>query len=152
MPQPGQLKDPLLLYSFKVEIDGIAQASFDECSGMEAKMEVTPFNEGGLNGFQHKIPGPNAFTNVTLKWGTTDSTALWDWYSRVVSKKDKSGELKAISIVLFDSMHNEVMRWNLDNAFPVRWAGPGLNAAQSQTNIEQLEIAFSDMVLKKRGA
>lgn len=150
MPQPGNLKDPLALHRFAVEIDGITTGTFDECNGLEGKMETHEYKEGGLNGYSHKLPGPVTFTNITLKWGTTDSTALWDWFNRVISKKDKSGELKAVSIVQYNSMHNEVQRWNLAGAFPLRWAGPGFNAAQSNVTIEQLELAFGELTLVRR--
>ena len=150
MPTPGTLKDPLLLHRFAIEIDGITTGSFDECSGLEGKIETFEYKEGGLNGYSHKLPGPVTFTNITLKWGTTDSSVLWDWFNRVISKKDKSADLKSVSIVQYDSMHNEVQRWNLAKAFPLRWAGPGFNATQSTVTIEHLKIAFGELTFVKR--
>jgi phage tail-like protein len=143
-------RDTRLSHQFAVEITGIVHASFDECSGLEAKMEVEEYKEGGVNGYTHKLPGRVSFTNVTLKWGTQHSSALWDWYVDVVSKTDKTSELRSVSILQLDQTRQEVRRWNLQNAFPVKWVGPSYNAANSQIGVETLELAFNDLTFVSR--
>lgn len=142
--------DTRLVHHFAVEITGIVHATFDECSGLEAKMEVEEYKEGGLNGYTHKLPGRVSFSNVTLKWGTQHSSELWDWYTNVVSKTDKSAELRSVSIIQFDQTRQEVRRWNLQKAFPVKWVGPSYNAANSQIGVETLELAYNDLTFVKR--
>ncbi|MCC7366409.1 MAG: phage tail protein [Dehalococcoidia bacterium] len=150
MPQPGTLVDALGSFRFAVEINGITQAMFDECTGLEGKTEVFEYKEGGLNNHSHKLPGPVTFSNITLKWGMTEDSAMWDWYNRVITKKDKSAELRPVSIVQYNSTHVEVQRWNLTGAFPVKWTGPSFNAAQSNNAVNSMELAFGELTFVKR--
>jgi phage tail-like protein len=45
-----------------------------------------------------------------------------------------------MSIVLLDEKRQEVVRWNLLNAWPSKWMGPDLKANASEMAIESLEI------------
>jgi phage tail-like protein len=149
MPNPGRLLDAFGAFRFTVEVDGIAFAGFDECTGLEGKTEVFEYKEGGLNGYSHKLPGPVTYSNITLKWGQTYSSSMWDWYDRITSKKDKTAELKQVSIIQYNSLHIPVHRWNLSGAFPVKWQGPSFNASQSSVAINTMELAFGELVFVK---
>jgi phage tail-like protein len=138
MPPVAERNDPYLGTRFFVEIDGIQHAGFSECSGLQVETEVTEYVEGGNNAFVHKLPGRSKFSNVTLKWGTTDSHGLWDWYQAVVRGQV---ERKDISVVLYNSVHEEVRRWNLREAWPAKWIGSPFSASSAQPSIETLELA-----------
>ena len=79
--------------------DGIAQASFAECSGLGSTTEVIENREGGDNTTVRKLPGKTTYTDITLKWGATTSTELWEWRLQIVQGHvvRKNG-----SIVVFD--------------------------------------------------
>ena len=48
-----------------------------------------------------------------------------------------------VSIVLLDSQgDNEVMRWNLVDAWPSEWQGAALNASEKALAIETLTLMF----------
>ena len=130
--------DPYLGAHFFIEIDGVDQGGFTECTGLQAEVEVTDFQEGGNNGFIHKLAGRTKWTNVVLKTGVTDSNDLWEWFQDV-SRGDF--ERKDVSVVLYDSEQNEVRRWNLREAFPSKWVGPAFNADKQAVAIETLELA-----------
>jgi len=142
--QPGQRVDPYLTCKFHVEIQGIEEASFAECSGLEVETEVLEYQEGGLNEYVHKLPGRSKVSNVTLKRGITDSNELWNWYRDVVQGKV---ERKNVSIVLYDLKSNEVMRWTFIDAYPVKWSGPAFKADENAVTIETLELAHEGMSL-----
>ena len=144
MPQTGQRIDPFLTSRFHVEIQGIEQAAFTECSGLEIETEVLEYQEGGLNQYVHKLPGRSKVSNVTLKWGITDSNELWNWYRDVLQGKI---ERKNTSIVLYDLKGNEVMRWTFNDAYPVKWSGPAFKADENAITIESLELAHEGMSL-----
>jgi phage tail-like protein len=131
-------KDPYSSLHFFVEIDGIDQGGFSEVSGLEVKTDVFEYEEGGLNDHKHKLPGRSSYTNITLKWGSTDSDALWKWYEKVIQGKV---ERKNVSIVQYDAKQTEVRRWNLREAYPVKWGGPAYNASSNAVSIETLELA-----------
>src|SRR4030042_5308146 len=133
----GNTIDPYITCMFHVEIEGIEEAVFQGCSGLEAETEVMSFEEGGVNDRPHKLPGRTRFSNVSLKRVITESSALWDWYNKVMHGLV---ERKNMSIILYDAKANEVKRWSFDPAYPVKWSGPGLNANENTMGIETLEI------------
>ena len=144
MKQPGNTVDQLLAFRFAVEIDGIHQAVFNECSGLGVQTEVFEYKEGGLNGYSLKFPGHTSYSNITLKWGIADTTDLWDWYNRLLNDPRQWKERKDVSVIHYDSEGKQIRRWNLASAFPVKWSGPSFNATSSVVSIESLELAFND--------
>ena len=136
MPLASRI-DPYLGARFFVEIEGVDQGGFTECTGLQAEVEVTDYQEGGNNGYIHKMAGRTKFTTVVLKRGVTDSTDLWDWFQRVSRGQI---ERKDVSVVLYNSEQEEVRRWNLREAFPSKWVGPGFNATTPAVAIESLEL------------
>jgi phage tail-like protein len=151
MADPASTKDPYLVHQFALELGNVRIALFGEVTGLQAQSEVFEYKEGGINTYTHKLPGRTSFTNVTLKWGSTEDHQLWDWYAKLIASTKPASEKKAISIIQFDAEHQEVRRWNLRGAFPVKWVGPGFNSQQSQVAIETLELAFSDFEIVSRG-
>jgi len=138
MPSIGTRSDPYQGAHFFVEIDGVDHGGFTECTGLQAEVEVTEQREGGNNAFVHKLPGRVKHSNVTLKWGSTDSDALWSWFQDVARGKV---ERKDVSVVLYNTTQEEVRRWNLREAYPVKWSGPAFNAGAAAAAIETLELA-----------
>ncbi|MBX6771396.1 MAG: phage tail protein [Chloroflexi bacterium] len=134
--------DPYYAAKFWVEIQGITQAYFTECSGLTAETEIQEYAEGGLNDFVHKLPGRTKFSNVVLKRGWVDSDDLWKWYSQVIAGKIQP---QNVSIILYENTVNspgpEKARWNLINAFPVKWQGPEFRADGTAVLVETLELA-----------
>jgi phage tail-like protein len=144
MPETGRRVDPYITSRFHVEIQGIQEAFFRECSGLEAETEVLSYEEGGMNDHPHKLPGRTKFPNVTLKRGMTDSKALWEWYSKVIDGKI---ERKNVSIVLYDQQGSEVKRWSFERAYPTKWVGPGIKSDENAVAIETLELVHEGMKL-----
>jgi len=139
MASTGQMIDPYRDFNFLVELDGIIQASFTECSGFGATTEVIEMREGGDNTTVRKLPGKTTYKNITLKWGLTNSTELWTWYQQVAEGNviRKNG-----SIVVYDlANHVEVVRWNFVRAWPTDWEGPTFNAKGTDIAIETLVLA-----------
>lgn len=150
MPQPGAIVYPHPAFRYGVEIAGITQAVFHECSGLSATTETFEFKEGGLNSYSHRLPGRTTWSNITLKRGMTDSLELWNWYMDIVAKQDKSSSLKAVSVIQYKHDITEAYRWNLQRAFPVKWTGPSFTAIGSAVAIESFELAFGDVQLVTR--
>jgi phage tail-like protein len=132
-------KDPVLGFNFRVEINGVFEAGFNEVSGLQAEIEVQEYREGGINDFMHKFAGPVKFpSNLVLKNGITDSVKLWSWYQDVMRGKF---DRKSLDVVLLDAAGDEKRRWKFKNAYPVKWNGPGLKATSSEVALESLELA-----------
>ena len=134
----GKRVDPYRNFSFLVEIDGITQAGFSDCSGFGASTDPVEYREGGETKTVRKLPGLTKYTNITLKWGLTDSKELYNWYRDVVNGKI---ERKSGSIILLDLEGNEKVRWNFFEAWPTKWDGPDFTAKGNDVSIETLELA-----------
>ena len=136
----GKRVDPYLANRFKivVEIDGVEEAGFAECSGLTVETEIEERREGGVNQYVHRLPRGSKYSNIVLKRGVTDSASLWNWHQKIISGTVES---KSLSIVLMDSSGGEKWRWNVQNAFPVKWTGPEFKADGAAVAIETLELA-----------
>ncbi len=137
-------KDPLLANRFEIvlEIDGITQAGFSECTGIVVETEFEERREGGLNDYTLRFPRGSKFSNIILKRGITDSDSLWKWHQDIVAGRIIR---KKVSIVLLnptEPVGQEKWRWNLAEAFPVKWSGPELKADGNTVAIETLELAY----------
>ena len=112
---------PFKKYNYKVEIDGITEASFSEVSGFDASIDVIEYRTGdeGVN-WSRKMNGLTKFGNVTLKWGMTSS--------------------------LFDDDGSTALAvWNLTNAWPSKYTAPDFNASSSEIAFESVELVYESM-------
>lgn len=144
MAQTGERVDPYRAYNFLIELDNIAQASFSDCSGLGSTTEVIEAREGGDNTTVRKLPGKTSYSDITLKWGLTDSTELWEWRQQII---DGTVVRKSGSIVVFDQAnHTEVARWNFVNAWPTKWEGPTFSAKGNDIAIDTLVLAHEGVL------
>jgi phage tail-like protein len=130
-------RDPESSFLFRVELAGITQAHFRECTGLGSSVEVIENPEGG-RGQMGKLPGRVRYPNIVLRWGLTDSTELYDWHRRAL---EGAVERKHGSIVQVDFRGEEKARWNFVDGWPTKWDGPAFNAGGSELSVESLEIA-----------
>lgn len=129
---------------FYVECGGQKQGIFTEVSGLQVEMDVMEYQEGGNNGFVHRLPGFTKVSNITLKYGMTKNNDLFKWLMDVASGKLSR---RNVSIVMLDTAGNELMRWNFQNAYPVKWIGSQFRSAEAAVAIDTLELAHEGMTL-----
>jgi phage tail-like protein len=131
-------QDPYKGFRFRVEIDGIQQAGFTECSSLGSHLEVIEYREGGEPATVRKLPGKASYGDVTLKWGMTDNQELYQWHLQAVqgNVSRRSG-----SVVQLDDTGNEKLRWNFFNAWPSKWDGPSFSAKGNDVSIETLTLS-----------
>lgn len=141
--QTGVWVDPYSAYNFKVEIQGVTEGHFTECSGLGVKVPAISYREAGNSQVVHRLPGPVEYADITLRYGLTSSRQLWDWFMAVVQG---NVERRNISIVLManDGM-TEVARWNLINAWVAEWRGTPLDAMGREAAIETMTLVFETL-------
>ncbi len=129
---------------FYVEINQQKEAVFTEVSGLQFEMDVLEYQEGGLNDVVHRLPGPTKVSNLTLKRGMTRSNEFFKWYAEVAR-----GQItrRNVSVVMYDVKGEELTRWNLENAYPVKWIGPQFSAEGKAIAVETLELAHGGVKL-----
>jgi|FLYN01.1.fsa_nt_gi phage tail-like protein len=145
MPTGGRT-DPLTSYHFYVEIDGITQAQFRECSGLTSESQIIEYKEAGKNGqtIIKKVPGALKWSDITLKRGVTDVMELWEWRKKVEDGKVDEAR-KNGSIVLYNQNNEEVARWNFIDGWPSKISGPQANANNNEIAVEELTICHEGL-------
>ena len=101
------------------------------------------YAEGGLNLYVHKLVVRTRWANVTLRFGVLHGDALINWYTKVVKGQI---ERRNVGIALYDARGNLYRRWDLNQAYPVSWKGPELNATSSEVAVESIEFAFDGLL------
>jgi len=132
--------------NFSVEVDLTVVGIFMGVSGLSAHIETKTYAEGGVNGYEHILPGPIKYGNITLEMGIVNGNELWHWFQGIATVGPTPIMRRNISIVLRQGNGNsplggEVKRWNLLWAYPVKWTGPDLKAGVQEVAVQSLEIA-----------
>jgi phage tail-like protein len=139
-------KDPFRNFRFRLEIDGITQAGFSEVTGIERTVEPIDYRVGNDPTHVRKLPGMTKYSPITLKWGVTDSTELYDWHEEIINGVIKR---KSLSITLVNEDGKDGARWEVSEAWPSKYHGADLNAKGNDVGIETLELANEGIVRKK---
>ena len=133
----GMRLDPYHGFNFYVEIDALLVGAFREVRGLESSVEVKSYAEGGVNGYQHMLPGETRYPNIVLSRGLTDLDTMWGWYDDV-----SQGIIKRrnMTIMVLDARMRPAMWWDVRAALPVKWTGPTLNATSTEVATESIEL------------
>ena len=141
-------EDPYGGFNFEVIVAGVSddgqavKGSFSEASGLEVELTPIEYRNGGEPLRPRLIPGMHKFSKVTLKRGIIGDLAFWNWVVEALNGLVRRTE---VAVVLLDENRQEVMRWNFERAWPSKWTGPGLNAANNEIAMETLEICHEGM-------
>ncbi len=164
MPNPVPASSPediFTAFNFAVEINvpGVAprlcRAAFAECEGLGLTMQARTIREGGNPGREIHLPGALSYGQVTLKRGMTASFDLWDWVDAML-KADQKGlgnELRSDAevVLLAADGKTERARFLLRRCLPVLLKAPTLNAKDGAVAIEELQLVYESLVLKRPG-
>ena len=124
-------------YNFKVEIEGVTVAAFQEVGGLEVSTEVVECQDGEEL-ILRKRPGRTSYSNIILRRGYTATDELWLWMKAVI---DGRVERKSGSVILLADDASEIVRYNFYEAWPCRWKGFVLDGRGTGVAVEELEIA-----------
>jgi phage tail-like protein len=146
-------KYPFTAFNFAVEINvdpvstQICSAAFSECDGLEMTVDAKTIREGGNNGEVVRLAGPVSYGQVTLKRGMTANFELWDWFDASV----RNPNLRASAEVIIFSAdgQSELARFVLKRCLPVKLKAPALNAKDGMVAIEEFQLAYEALQLKK---
>ena len=129
---------------FYVKVGDNTQAMFTEMSGLQFETAVTEYEEGGSNGYVHRLPGRSKISNITLKCGVTQSNAFFKWYMDILQGKFRT---QHVTVAMYDSAGEVLAEWDFLDAYPVKWVGPQLTADGKNAAIETLELAHAGLRL-----
>jgi len=144
---------PFTTFNFAIEIkvDPISQrvcdAAFSDCDGLEMTMEAKTIREGGNNTRQHRLTGPVAYGQLTLKRGMTGTFDLWDWFGQVSSQPSLRADAE---VVMFAGDGTTVlMSYLLTRCVPIKLKAPAMSAASGGIAVEELQLAYETLTLVK---
>lgn len=141
--QPGVTVDPYGAYNFTLSVQGVADAHFSACSGLSARVHPIRYREGGRGQVVRSVPGPVEYGEVTLWYGLTSSTELWNWFADGL--KGRATRRHASIILLDRDGSTPVVRWELYDAWPTAWQGAPLDALSRDLAIESLSLVFESL-------
>lgn len=139
-------QNPTSAYHFIVDWGG-TRISFAEVSGLEINTDIIEHRDGAdPTQTARKMPGLTRYKNIILKRSIMKGDN--DFFNWMNTKNLNKIERRDITIKLLNENHEPVMSWKVRNAFPVKLAGPVLNANGSEVAIEELEIAHEGLIIE----
>jgi phage tail-like protein len=146
MASPGNRKDPLPVFCFKVTLDIIGgkegEAFFKSVAGLKYETEVVPVREGGANDTTFQLVGATKWSNLIFKQGFTGSSALLAWREEWMNgTMQRAGG----TIVQLNTALQPVATWKFHRGWPAKWEISELDASKSELAIETLEIAHEGL-------
>lgn len=136
------MADPGLTLHFDVVVDeggsNTELGTFTSCQGLSAEYEVFEYQEGGQNGFVHRIPGRLRYPNLVLTRALDASSgAVAAWFHAQQEKVERTTAV----VTAYSSDGQKIATWSLRDVCPVRWTGPTFTAGGGGVATETLELA-----------
>jgi phage tail-like protein len=140
--------DPLPVFCFKVDLGGM-EAFFKSVSGLRYETETIPVREGGANDTTFMLVGATKWSNLVLKNGFTNNSALLKWREEWI----RGSKLTRYSgtITQLDTALKPKAEWQFFRAWPCKWELSELDAAKSELAIETLELAHEGLKFTSKG-
>lgn len=125
------------------EID-IRDIRFQSVTGLDVQIDRETIKEGGVNEFEHSIPGRTKYTTLTLKRGILkpEDSGLTEWCHNAFQNR----KFKPLETVLIELMNNDrdtILKWQLSHVWPVSWKIGELNAERGEVLLETLELNYN---------
>lgn len=162
MTTTGRREDPVRAFNFQVSLlessapsaglttltlntlsDNI-EGGFNECSGLEATLEVEEYKAGGVNDRVLKFPTRLSWGRITLKKGLVTDQALWSWIAGFaegrVTRRDGL-------ITLLDVRRETHTMWQFSRGLPVSYSVSRLAAEENAIAVESIEIEHEGLKL-----
>ncbi|MET3804478.1 phage tail-like protein [Nakamurella sp. UYEF19] len=155
MPNDLINTDPLIAQNFFLEIDGSVVTILSGVSGLDVEMEVASTTQVGKDGKQLQVKtlaGRNKAPDLSLtRMAPPDSTQdkMWGWFNDIYSKgillSDRTNNRKSGSVVMYDSTHVEVARFNFTNGWPSKIATDALSVDSNDPVKETITLTIESL-------
>lgn len=158
---PNELigSDPLIAQNFFLEIDGAVVSVLASVSGLDVEMEVATTQQVGKDGKSQTVKtlaGRNKAPDLSLvRMAPADSTQdkMWGWFNDIMNKgmlqSDRTNNRKNGSVVMYDSTHKEVARFNFTNGWPSKIATDQLSVDSNDPVKETITLTIESLVRVK---
>ncbi|GGR92933.1 phage tail protein [Deinococcus sedimenti] len=127
-------------HRYHVAIDGLEQAAFSEVSGLTIETETMDFIEGGVNDRVLRLPVRSKVGNLTLKRGVVAGQKLLQWHLNIVQGYL---DVRNVTVTVYQTSGAVLTRFELLQAYPVKWSGPQFTGNGDAVAVETLELAHA---------
>ena len=118
---------------FRVLI-GKRELGFAEIGPLSSRTDLGPTAEERTHRFE----------TIVLRRALSQSTELYDWRRNILRGK---ADHREVTIHQLAAAGGEIVNsWRLEGAWPCRWTGPSFNALATDVAIEELELAYDELV------
>jgi phage tail-like protein len=140
---PGTWVDPYPAYNFKIMIGGQPVAHFSRVGPIIVDVGTAEYREAGHAQVVHQIPTITTYQDVSLKYGVTSSTVMWDWF---YATTQGAIQRKNVSVVVLDSTGaTPVLQWDLIGTLPKRWVSPEMDATARAVAVEEIVLSVESV-------
>jgi phage tail-like protein len=128
-----------------LQLSSMADAGFQEASGLEAKIETEALKEGGENRYVHQLPGATISPNLVLRRGyVTRPSFLSEWAAQTIGSTLSQPILtQTLVVMLLGADSIPLVAWNLQRAWPVRWVTGPFDSQKNEVLTEVLEFSYA---------
>jgi phage tail-like protein len=145
MPDP--IYPPAAFY-FKVRFTAFASdadAAFREVGGIAPEMETETVPEGGENRFAHLLPKAMKHPRLVLKRGIARrDSPLVRWCKSVLEGGlSKPIQPQQVLVFLLNEAGQPLRRWDIYNAYPVRWEVETFQSTKNEVALEKIELCYT---------
>lgn len=128
---------------------------WSSCKGLKVEFKTEAVKQGGVYDHEVKLPTQVTYGPVVLERAMElqSSRDLQAWLGRLAASWMNYDESKhpyhlgTVDIVLQDAHQKKVASWTLQNAYPVSWSGPALDAKGNAIAIETLTLEHQGFLL-----
>jgi phage tail-like protein len=133
-------------FRFRLEIDGIPAAGFNEIYGHDMSSEPIVYRDND-DSILYRIPN-NIAKNCTLclRKGVVHLLDMLNWISDCTSGKISR---ISISLIAVDENGSDVATWYIKNALPKKYSTSNFQYAKHEVLFESLELVHEGMVRSK---
>jgi phage tail-like protein len=137
---------PYGAFNFTVNFDGAeAMGGFSDVSGLSTEFTMAEYRNGNESeNHVRKTPMIHKAGDVTLKRGLINSDDFRAWIN--ATRVNGPAEKKNVIVTLRDEARNDVQKWQLRGALPMKYTGPTLAAkGGSDVALEELVLAVEEL-------
>jgi phage tail-like protein len=139
-------EDPLVAFSFGLEVEGKLSGLFSSASGIGSENEVVYQQVTSSTGekFVQANLGKLSWTPITLERAITSNMDIWAWRQLVIERGLADARANC-SIIAYNQANEEIARWNLVNAWPSSVVGPVMGEDGTSYMVEQVILVHEGM-------
>jgi len=138
-------------FHFELSANG-EQTSFEEAVGISTEVVLPRTLKEGENPFKYRLPSMPKTGNLVLKNGrSSQGSKLMQWCASAENPTPEAPlDKNKVELQLKDANGRLLLEWTLYNAYPVKNSSINLKTKTQETEIKDLELAYSFYTFSKK--